>query len=627
MWPVDQGNPTARTLNAVICEAHFAPETPRMPSSRTKRTQPLCTWSWQLAIGSSSFPPKGYIIARHVSDMKFLVARFKQLMSLQVSTHPKDTLLQLTMIQMARSSKLYIQCPELGRIQHCPRTHASTCAMAENASDDHWRDVRTDTRVTSLVFSKDGVGERDVLQLSRTGVGVGLLQLYGLGRSAADAMHAAIHGATLLTPEDSQHDFALIPVLRAGAGRAHAILSRRRMQSFEACGTGVALHMEGFPVVSGWDAVRRLAIVVARRTRSDQLQARRAARSDAAVAAAVAGASAAHAAAIEAALPHRRVVLEAVGQPPPGIRARREYDVELEHKLEVADHWQDARTLYSPRLWPVFEEAGPPPRRSRERTAWRARLTHALAVADQSDPDPRFPLHLQPRVQRAHAEFHKHEAEFQHLRCVECGLAHLLDTCGWSRGRVHGWKCAHCVREGRQRRRMEDAAPALPRQRSESNRFRLLRQVPALAELTPVEEVFIARISVFACLQRHNGARTSYKGCVTYVPKDPSDFGVICNVLPRRADEVASVFVVSTSGYHCRIRRECVRRALHYKVEEQRSTAWRSVRIDHQCIGDMPVDGYFVNGKFMSELLAWPRCVSSPCGSSQRDRRDRDSRT
>ena len=40
--------------------------------------------------------------------------------------------------------------------------------MAANASDDPWRHVRTDTRVTSLVFSNDGVGERDVLQLSRT---------------------------------------------------------------------------------------------------------------------------------------------------------------------------------------------------------------------------------------------------------------------------------------------------------------------------------------------------------------------------------------------------------------------------------------------------------------------------
>ena len=33
--------------------------------------------------------------------------------------------------------------------------------MAANASDDPWRHVRTDTRVTSLVFSNDGVGERD----------------------------------------------------------------------------------------------------------------------------------------------------------------------------------------------------------------------------------------------------------------------------------------------------------------------------------------------------------------------------------------------------------------------------------------------------------------------------------
>ena len=39
--------------------------------------------------------------------------------------------------------------------------------MAANASDD--RHERTDARVTSLVFSNAGVGERDVLQLSRTG--------------------------------------------------------------------------------------------------------------------------------------------------------------------------------------------------------------------------------------------------------------------------------------------------------------------------------------------------------------------------------------------------------------------------------------------------------------------------
>ena len=57
--------------------------------------------------------------------------------------------------------------------------------------------------------------------------------------------------------------------------------------------------------------------------------------------------------------------LLASGSPAPGLRSRREYDVELEHKLEVAYHWQDARTLYSSRLWPVVEEAGPPPRRSR----------------------------------------------------------------------------------------------------------------------------------------------------------------------------------------------------------------------------------------------------------------------
>jgi len=80
-----------------------------------------------------------------------------------VSTHPKDTLLQLTKIEMTPSSKLYIQC------RTRPLAQASTCAMAANASDDPWRHMRTDTRVTSLVFSNAGVGERDVLQLSRTG--------------------------------------------------------------------------------------------------------------------------------------------------------------------------------------------------------------------------------------------------------------------------------------------------------------------------------------------------------------------------------------------------------------------------------------------------------------------------
>lgn len=143
-----------------------------------------------------------------------------------------------------------------------------------------------------------------------------------LGRVAGDAMHNAIdiRGTTLLTPEDGQHEYALIPVLQAGAGRAHAILSRRRMRSFKDCGTGVALHMEGFPIVSGWDAVRRLAAVVTRRARADQVQVRRAVRSNAAVAATVATANAAHAAAIEGALPHRRVVLEALGPHAAGIK-------------------------------------------------------------------------------------------------------------------------------------------------------------------------------------------------------------------------------------------------------------------------------------------------------------------
>ena len=83
-----------------------SPRLRRTSSSMNETSQPYLL---------RAFPPKGYIIARRVSDMKFLVARFKQLMSLQVSTHPKDTLLQLTKIEMAPSSKLYIQCPELGR--------------------------------------------------------------------------------------------------------------------------------------------------------------------------------------------------------------------------------------------------------------------------------------------------------------------------------------------------------------------------------------------------------------------------------------------------------------------------------------------------------------------------------
>ena len=477
--------------------------------------------------------------------------------------------------------------------------------MAAGTCGDPWRELRTDTRVTSLILCRDGVGDRDVLQLSRTDDGIGLLRRYGLSDTAACGMHAAIRGPTLLTPEDSQRGFALIPVLRAGAGRAHAILSRRRMRSFEDCGTEVALHLDGFPVVSGWDAVRHLCTVVARLARAGQQRLRRASTSNAAVAAA----NAEHQAALAEALPHRRPVLEELGPRPAGIRASRAYDAQLEHRLEVADHWQDARTLYSPRVWPVFQEAGPPPENDRERAAWRARLELSLAMADQSKPDPAFPLHEQPRVLRAHGEFHKHEAAFQHLRCVACGMTQLKDTLSWSRARVCGWKCSHCVRESRVHRRLEDGAPHPPRQRSESNRFRLLRQVAALAELTPVEEVFISRISVFACLQRHHGARTSYRGCVTYVPKDASDFGAICNVLPRRADEVATVFIVSTSGYHCRVRRECVRRALRYKIVEQPSPAWRCVEIDGECINDMPVDGYFVNGKFMSECVCPAGCV------------------
>ena len=142
----------------------------------------------------------------------------------------------------------------LGESSALPTQRFTVWAMAAGTCGDPWRELRTDTRVTSLILCRDGVGDRDVLQLSRTDDGIGLLRRYGLSDTAACGMHAAIRGPTLLTPEDSQRGFALIPVLRAGAGRAHAILSRRRMRSFEDCGTEVALHLDGFPVVSGWDA-------------------------------------------------------------------------------------------------------------------------------------------------------------------------------------------------------------------------------------------------------------------------------------------------------------------------------------------------------------------------------------
>ena len=58
--------------------------------------------------------------------------------------------------------------------------------MAANASDD--RHERTDARVTSLVFSNAGVGERDVLQLSYFAAAV----QYNMRPAAAAGMHAAI---------------------------------------------------------------------------------------------------------------------------------------------------------------------------------------------------------------------------------------------------------------------------------------------------------------------------------------------------------------------------------------------------------------------------------------------------
>ena len=174
----------------------------------------------------------------------------------------------------------------VGRIQDpAPGTSAAAWTMATGSCDDPWRGVRTDTRVNSLIFSKEGVGERDVLRLSRTDDVITLLRQYGLRCSAAVGMHKAIRRATLLTPEGAQGGLRVIPVLRPDAGRARGILIPQRMRRFEACGTGVALHLEGFPVVSGWDAVRRIAATVARLARANQQRLRRAARSKAAAAA------------------------------------------------------------------------------------------------------------------------------------------------------------------------------------------------------------------------------------------------------------------------------------------------------------------------------------------------------
>lgn len=101
------------------------------------------------------------------------------------------------MFQMMHSSKLYIGQGSTRNFQSeesriPPGTSAATWTMATGSCGDPWRGVRTDTRVNSLIFSKEGVGERDVLRLSRTDDVITLLRQYGLRCSAAVGMHNAI---------------------------------------------------------------------------------------------------------------------------------------------------------------------------------------------------------------------------------------------------------------------------------------------------------------------------------------------------------------------------------------------------------------------------------------------------
>ena len=59
----------------------------------------------------------------------------------------------------------------------------------------------------------------------------------------------------------------MIPVLRVGAGRAHAIPSCQHLEAFEPRGVwnGGSAALDGFPIVSsGWYAVRNLCTVIAR---------------------------------------------------------------------------------------------------------------------------------------------------------------------------------------------------------------------------------------------------------------------------------------------------------------------------------------------------------------------------
>ena len=69
-----------------------------------------------------------------------------------------------------------------------PRPAQRTAHSLRTGDGHPGRDVRTGTHVNSRIFSKAGVGERDVLQLSYFAAAV----QYNMRPAAAAGMHAAI---------------------------------------------------------------------------------------------------------------------------------------------------------------------------------------------------------------------------------------------------------------------------------------------------------------------------------------------------------------------------------------------------------------------------------------------------
>ena len=143
--------------------------------------QAACAKQRRSVIEQMSCPPKGYIIARHVSDTQFVEADIKVYCWPQQMSHSSKRYID----RLAFSLTLCLKTPT-----RCTAWPMAADTMAPFVANCAWNLVSLHS------FNAES---RDVLQLSRTDGGIGLLH-----DMATCGIHAAIRGPTLLTPEDSQ---------------------------------------------------------------------------------------------------------------------------------------------------------------------------------------------------------------------------------------------------------------------------------------------------------------------------------------------------------------------------------------------------------------------------------------